>query len=337
MEQKRLKVALIGLNFGQWVIENEINGPIGRQYVELIGVCDLDAEKTKRAAERFGVHAYESLDAVLADPQVEAVVLITGPVGRAAQIEKILRSGRPVMTTKPFETSPEETLRVLRLARELHLPVFMNSPSPLPSPDLRQMLSWVKTYGLGRPVGYRATVWCSYREKPDGSWYDDPALCPAAPVFRLGIYLLNDLCRFVGPVKQVDVLQSRVFTGRPTADNAQLSLLHEDGTIGCIYASFCVDDRQYYRNSLELNFERGTIWRSAGPNRGEEGIRLQLAANTPDGPIVREAIAEPSHGYPWEEFFRAVAGETIEGAVTPEQTAWAIRILEQMKEKSVRP
>lgn len=75
------------------------------------------------------------------------------------------------------------------------------------------------------PLGARADIWASYREQADGTWYDDPQKCPVAPVFLLGIYLINDLIQLFGPVRDVQVLQSRLSTGRPTADNGQLSLL----------------------------------------------------------------------------------------------------------------
>ncbi len=38
--------------------------------------------------------------------------------------------------------------------------------------------------------------------------------------------------------------------------NAQLGIRFNNGAIANIYSSFCVDDLQFYRNSLTLNFER---------------------------------------------------------------------------------
>lgn len=335
MTYKRIKAALIGLNFGRSVIEQELFAGPGREFVELVGVGDLDGDKADAVAKEFGVRAYHSLGEALDDREVQAVILITGPAGRAKQIEQVLETGRPVMTTKPFETSSSEALRVLRRAQALGIPVFMNSPAPLPEKNLEQIQEWVTEYNLGRAVGYRGTVWCSYREKPDGSWYDNPSLCPAAPIFRLGIYLMNDLFRLLGPVQDVNVLQSRIFTQRPTADNAQLGILHTDGTIGSLYASFCVDDRQFYRNSLEINFERGTVYRNVGPRTNGEsgGIRLQLSANTVQGPVEKTLYVQEKGGYPWEAFFSAVNGKDLGETILPEQVAATIQVMELMRER----
>ena len=329
----KIKIAVVGLNFGEWAIENELLHGTGSVYMQMIAVCDVNKEKSDIFAKRYHVKGYHNLDDLLMDNDVEAVVLITGPYGRARLIHKILDAQKPVMTTKPFDTSSEETLSVLTRAEKISIPVFMNSPSPIAAGALKKIEEWIDKYNLGRIIGYRANTWCSYREEADGSWYDDPKLCPAAPIYRLGIYLLNDLCRFLTPADKVQVLESRIFTKRPTADNAQLSILHEDGTIGSIYASFCIDDLQYYRCSFELNFEKGAIYKNIGPKESEE-TALSLSANV-DGKLVNEQymVENEGAGYQWEVFYRAVKGETVEVTVSPEHVSSVIKILEIMKEK----
>jgi hypothetical protein len=133
-------------------------------------------------------------------------------------------------------------------------------------------------------------------------------LCPAAPLFRLGIYLINDIGWFFSQVEHVDLLQSRIFTQRPTADNAQLSVLYANGAIGAIYASFCIDDQQYYRCALELNFERGTLYRNVGPMVVENNqIQLAVVAVKEGKQQMRQTVV-PSQGagYQWDEFQRAI-------------------------------
>lgn len=332
---ERIKVAVVGLNFGEWVIENELLHGGGKDYFEMTAVCDLNQEKADMLAERYHVASYHDVDAMLEDREIEAVVLITGPYNRAKLIHRLLDAGKPVMTTKPFDTSARETLEVLERAKSLHIPVFMNSPSPIAGDELRQIEKWLGKYRLGRLIGYRAATYCSYREKADGSWYDDPALCPAAPITRLGIYLLNDLCRFVSPVEKVQVLESSLFTERPTADNAQLSILHEDGCIGSIYASFCIEDLQYYRCSYELHYEKGSIYKNIGPMESED-IELEICVNV-DGrrELERSRVKKDGAGYQWDNFHKAIRGIDIGPVIEPEKVATAIRILELMKEKCI--
>ncbi|HBF34849.1 TPA: hypothetical protein DDW35_09835, partial [Candidatus Sumerlaeota bacterium] len=262
---KKKIIAVIGLHFGQAAIDLWIKDGPGAPFFEIGAVCDINQAKAKASAQQLGCKAYFSLDEVLEDPTIEAVFLFTSPIGRANLIRQIIRTGRDVMTTKPFELDPVEALDVLHEAKRLNRVVHMNSPSPLLGEDLSQVTRWRDRYNLGCPISCQMETWANYREKADGSWYDNPDLCPAAPIFRLGIYMINDLVRLFGAAESVNVLTSRVFTKRPTVDNAHLGILFKSGAIGSISSSFCVHDIEPYRDAFTLNFERGTIYRNAGP------------------------------------------------------------------------
>lgn len=326
-----LPIAIVGLNFGRHIIDQIVSGK-DAAHVRLVAVCDMDKAKADAMAAKQGVKAYYDIDALLADPSIPTIGLFTGPVGRAALLGRILRAGKDVITTKPFETDPDAALAVLREAKTLGRVLHLNSPAPTPPEDLAQILSWVNGYKLGAPVGVRADVWANYREAADGTWYDDPAKCPVAPVFRLGIYLINDLIQLFGPVADVSVFQSRLFTGRPTADNGQLSLRFENGALGNIFASFCINDGDHYRNTLVLNYENGTIYRNAGPDRGGSLSELSLVMNR-DGRrqvVARTIAGESSGGYQWGVFARAVRGEKLAHETTPEQIVAGLRVVNAM-------
>ena len=204
------------------------------------------------------------------------------------------------------------------------IPVHLNSPTPLPASDLVQIADWIDRYRVGRVVSYAAATWCSYREAADGTWYDDPRAAPAAPITRLGVYLLNDLARFLLPVRRVQVVESRLFTGRPTSYNAVVTLEHVDGTLGTVHASFCVDDGQPYLCSLDLHFERGTVSRNVGVVDGDDRGRVELAVSAVvDGRrIVDRAVVEQSDtGYQWEVFHRACRGDGASSLSG--RTAWS--------------
>ncbi len=309
----RIPIVLVGLNFGRHIVE-ELCRDGGNPHVRLAGLCDLDRAKAEAlAAQHGGLPVYESLDAVLADPAIPAIGLYTGPNGRADLLSKIIRAGKDVMTTKPFEIDPDAAVVVLNEARERGRVIHLNSPSPGISPDLAVIQHWRDAYDLGAPVGARADVWTHYREAADGGWYDDPEKCPVAPVFRLGIYLINDLVRLFGRARRVNVLSTRLFTGRPTADNGQLGIEFENGALANVFASFCVRDGDHYRNSLTLNYERGTIYRNVGPQRDGQACDLALVVN--DGMWKPRRVADQatvdadSGGYDWAGFAAAVRGD----------------------------
>jgi len=335
MTKKHVDIVVVGLNFGRHIVQ-DLSADGGNSHVRLAGVCDIDREKARSVSEEYGgVRIYDSLDDVLSDESIPAVGLFTGPGGRASLIRRIIDAGKDVMTTKPFESDPDAAQAILELARERGRTVHLNSPSPGVSEDLATVERWQEEYELGRPVGARADVWAHYREQPDGRWYDDPDTCPAAPLFRLGIYPINDVVRLLGRARRVCTFSSRLFTARPTADNAQLSVELESGALAAIYASFCVRDGDTYRNGLTLNFENGTVYRNVGPVRAASGSAAEMSVVTGADRSTRRvaesvALDCTSGHYDWEGFAAAVRKEPDAPTYVLDHVVEPLRIVKAM-------
>ena len=145
--------------------------------------------------------------------------------------------------------------------------------------------------------------------------------------------------RIFGEGEKASVLCSRLFTGRPTPDNAQLGILFKNGMIANIFASFCIEDRDYYRNSLILNFEKGTIYRNCGPRRktlvhGKSEMVLVMASGE-KRKIVADVLAPSSSGqYDWKTFCNAVTGGKIKGEIEPGKIVAGLKIIEAMHKAS---
>ena len=334
----KLNIGIVGLNFGREIIARElITGP-AQPYFELAAVCDLVVGKADQAAKQYRVKAYYDIDSLLTDPNIPVIGLYAGPVGRAALIRRIIRAGKDVMTAKPFETDPDAALDVLIEARRLGMVVHLNSPSSLFTDDLQQIQDWRNEYNLGRPIACRADTWGSYREKPDGSWYDDPDQCPVAPIFRIGIYTINDIVRFFGEPEAVQVMHSRILTERPTPDNAQLNIRFKNGAIASVFASLCVDDREFWKASLVMNFESGTVYRNAGPvsdGASRSDMAVVYRVGEKEKGVERVRLEGRSGEYQWEIFHRAVAGEKLEGEVTLEEIVAGLRVIRTMRRTQV--
>jgi len=334
MTTNPIKIGVLGLRFGLQQMQEVMHGA-DEQFVEIRAVCDNVPERLKEGCEAFGCAGYDDLDRMLVESDIEAVALFTGPAGRAGLIRRILHAGKHVMTTKPFEVYPEAGLAVLKEAAGLGLVLHLNSPSALPGDDIRQILAWRREHKLGDLIFANMDGWYQRREEADGSWYDDPALCPVAPCFRLGIYAINDLIVLAGTPLEVQVLESRKLTGRPTPDIAQLSIRFEGGAIASVRNSFCPTPTRGVHGS-ELVFERGVVVRSYdGENHfTAANITLKLEAVDADGGRLCEEALIPanraSHAYRWDAFHSAVRGASRDGEVPPETIINGIRIVTAM-------
>lgn len=334
---QKIPIAVVGLNFGRHIIDSQLLEGPGFPYFHLAGICDMDGKRAAETSAAFGVRAYADLDEILADPAIPAIALYTGPFRRGDLLRKIIRAGKDVITTKPFELNPETALSVMHEAREAGRIVHLNSPAPVAPMDIELIAKWRRDYDLGEPVGCRADVWASYNEKADGSWLDDPKQCPVAPIFRLGIYLINDLIALFGQAEEVQVFASRLVTGRPTPDTAQLGIRFKNGGLANVFSTFCVKDGDHYRDGLVLNFQNGTVYRNVGPHRSAEAdnatSELSLVVSKNGERVVAEQARVSASGhYRWDLFYRAMRGERLEGEVSPEQIAGGLKIVRAMAE-----
>jgi predicted dehydrogenase len=319
---------MVGLRFGRTMLDQVSLEP-ARGLFNISAVCDFEESLVDEATKTFGVTGYRSLDELLEKDSSPVIGLFTAPKGRAQLVRKIIRAGRDVLTTKPFEVDSREAQSVLEEARSLGQIVHLNSPAPTLPKDLQLIKDWRIRHKLGRPVGGSARVWVSYHEQADGGWVDDPKACPAAPLFRLGIYLFNDFHHVFGPAETLQLMTSSLRTGRPTPDNAQVNIKYRNGALGQVFASFCVEDGDQYQNSMVLNFERGTIYRNAGALRGTDDLQQTEVLLVGKGKKRLREVIEQAHvrdgsgSYQWSALADAIRtrcattenyiGEVVEG------------------------
>jgi myo-inositol 2-dehydrogenase/D-chiro-inositol 1-dehydrogenase len=94
---------------------------LGAAGAQLVGVCDLDAEKAERNARRFGGAPYTDFQTMLADQVPDAVIVCIGPEAHADLAPRILRLGYPVYTEKPPAPTAAAALEVAKAAAETGL------------------------------------------------------------------------------------------------------------------------------------------------------------------------------------------------------------------------
>jgi predicted dehydrogenase len=105
--------AVIGSGFiGTVHVEN-----LRRLGVDVRGVLGSSAERGARAAERLALpQAYPSLEALLADPEVQAVHVTSPNQLHYPQVKEILAAGRHVVCEKPLAVTSAESAELVELA-----------------------------------------------------------------------------------------------------------------------------------------------------------------------------------------------------------------------------
>ena len=111
----KLKIGVVGVGF--WG-SNHVRVLRELESVEMKAVCDIDLEKAKNVAKKFGVPKYyQNLDDMLNREELDAVTVCTPSVSHAEIAVRILESGLNVFVEKPLASNPDECLRIIDAAK----------------------------------------------------------------------------------------------------------------------------------------------------------------------------------------------------------------------------
>jgi predicted dehydrogenase len=142
-----LKVGVVGL--GYW-------GPtLLRALVEVEGVevdwiCDSDSGSLERFTRRYpAIRATTRIDDLLADPELDAVVLATPVFTHFYLASRALNAGKHVFVEKPLATSSDEADQLARLA-EMEGLVLMCGHTFIYSPPVRAVKDLLDQEALGQ-------------------------------------------------------------------------------------------------------------------------------------------------------------------------------------------
>ena len=106
--------------------------------VELVAAADPRAEARDRFAADFaGANTYESVDALVADPRVEAVYVATPHQHHANNARAAAAAGKHLLVEKPMAISLDEAAAMTRVARENQVVLVVGPSHSFDLPVLR--------------------------------------------------------------------------------------------------------------------------------------------------------------------------------------------------------
>ena len=107
-----IKIGLIGLGRAGWGMHTEELKGKEDKFV-YAAACDLIPERRQKMADRYGCKTYENLDDLIADPEVELVVVATRSCDHYDHAMRALAAGKDVFLEKPMCRTHEEALALM--------------------------------------------------------------------------------------------------------------------------------------------------------------------------------------------------------------------------------
>jgi predicted dehydrogenase len=203
-----------------------------------IGAYDRLAERVSRFAEKFHLKAYDSLEALLQDQEVDAVINLTNPREHFATTKACLEAGKHVYSEKPTSMVPEEARALSDLAKRKGL-YLCTAPCSVLSPVAQTLWKAIEDGVIGK-------VRMVYAQFDDGmiaphrqpwNWRNSLGTpWPAKDEFEVGCtyehagYFLSWLCSFWGAVKKVHSYAATVIADKGIAVDS----MAPDFTCGCL-------------------------------------------------------------------------------------------------------
>jgi len=127
---ERIRVGIVGA--GENTRVRHIPGLQAIDGVEIIGVCNRTLESSKRVVEEFGIpRTYERWDELVADAELDAVVIGTWPNMHCLLTLAALESGKHVLCEARMSRNASEAHEMLRAARARPHLVAQIVPSPM--------------------------------------------------------------------------------------------------------------------------------------------------------------------------------------------------------------
>lgn len=143
-----MKIAFVGCGY---VFDIYMRTRWAHEGLEICGVFDIDSPRMATVSRHYGLHAYPSYEALLADPDVQVVVNLTSIRSHFDTTRRALEAGKHVYSEKPTTTDLEQTRFLFALAADRGL-VLTGAPCNLHCDAVSTMWKAVRDGAIGKPI-----------------------------------------------------------------------------------------------------------------------------------------------------------------------------------------
>jgi UDP-N-acetyl-2-amino-2-deoxyglucuronate dehydrogenase len=171
--------------------------------VEVVAAYSRSEARRIDFAARFPFPTVASLDAIMGDPSIEVVAILTPPNTHLDLVRRAAAAGKHILLEKPIEISTERASEVVRVCRHsgVRLGIVLQHRFRPAAMRLRELL---RTGALGNVVACSTSI----RLWRPQSYYDEPGRGTRARggggvLITQGIHTLDLMLSLAGPVAEV--------------------------------------------------------------------------------------------------------------------------------------
>jgi 1,5-anhydro-D-fructose reductase (1,5-anhydro-D-mannitol-forming) len=198
---------------------------------QLVAVMRRNAARAADYARRHGIPRwYDNVDALLADPEVDAVYIATPPEAHLSCALRVAAAKKPAYVEKPMARNTAECDAMIAAFRRANVPLFV-------AYYRRRLPRFLRVHELLRQGAIGAVTGISYNQAErfhlrDAGWRIDATSAGGGHFLDVGSHTL-DLCDlFFGPLECVQGVAANLAAAYAVEDSVAMSFRTRDGVPG---------------------------------------------------------------------------------------------------------
>lgn len=292
---------------------------------QLVAVMRRNSTLARSYAERHGVSRwYDDANALIADPEVDAVYIATPPTAHLEIIQKVARKKKPIYVEKPMATSFETSHQAVQTCGEEGVPLYVAYYRR--GLEKYRAVATMLTAGVIGTVRHVHVSLHAPVVGPDSAgqlpWRVRPELSGGGLILDVGSHGLDLLDFYFGPIRKVYGIASNQGGLYQVEDMVTGTWQHETGIHGSGSWCFAADREEDYLH----------IYGSTG--------KITVSVLNIDGPVVvqtasgEEKIFFDSPEHVQQPLIQMVTNELLGIGSSPSTGTTALRtdwVLEQLR------
>jgi predicted dehydrogenase len=261
-----IRVAAVGVGTWGRVLTDAVRRGTGLTVVACTG---RSAENRAAFAKSYGCRDLPNLDVVLADPDIEGVLISTPHSMHAAQVVAAARAGKHVFVEKPFTLTVADARRATEACRATGVVLAVGHQRRRQAAH-RALKGLLDDGALGRVVQIEGNVSADggFALVKPGAWRADRGETPGGSMTNLGIHHVDTFRYLLGPIVRVMALSRQVaLTGVDMEDATSILFEFASRALGYLGTSWVHATRTAY---LTVHGTDAQAWSEA------DGARLFL-------------------------------------------------------------
>lgn len=225
-----IPAAIVGL--GRWG-RNLVKASLGHERLKIVRAVEPDIKSARGFCAEHHLELTDSLDAVLADGTIDAVLLATPHSLHPAQVIACASARKQVFCEKPLALRRSDAIRMFRACREAGVALAVGHNRRF-WPSMRALREVAASGELGTILHVEGHNSNENSQEVVAGWRLSPEESPGGGLTGAGLHVLDAFVSMLGPVRRVYAQLHQREQGPPPLDTAVMTLDFVNGVTGSL-------------------------------------------------------------------------------------------------------